>query len=65
MSHRIRPIVCPPKYVVRDRFVPRIQPIIQPVVKVDRLNVIDVPRHIVRPFRKRVVVDPRIPRRFY
>lgn len=37
-NHCVRPIVCPPRYVVRERFVPREIPIIHPIVKVIRTN---------------------------
>ncbi|GAB3793197.1 hypothetical protein [Virgibacillus kimchii] len=59
MFRRARPIMLPPKYVAYDHKVPRVQPFIQPVVHVDRFNVVDVPKTIHRPMRKRVVVDPR------
>jgi spore coat protein D len=53
-----KPIMLPPKYVARDHKVPRMRPIIQPVVHVDRYNVVNVPRPIYKPMRKKVVVDP-------
>jgi spore coat protein D len=56
LSRCVHPIVCPPKYVVNDRFVRRPVPVIHPVVRVNRINVVDVPRNIVRPFTKNVVV---------
>jgi len=58
MYRRCRPIVAPAQYRVHDRFVPRPQPVIHPVVHVDRVNVVNVPRHIYKPIRKQVVVDP-------
>lgn len=63
MSRPVRPIFCPPKYVVRDRFVPREVPYIHPVININRTNIVNVPRHIVRPITRNVVVDPGYPRR--
>ncbi|MFS0824729.1 spore coat protein D [Bacillus sp. 1P02SD] len=60
---RPRPIVCPPKYHVRNQFVKRVHPIIHPIVNVNRINVIDVPRHIIKPIRRTEVVHHR--RRFF
>lgn len=56
-----RPIHCPPRYVVHDRFVRRPQPIIHPVVHVNRLNVVDVPEHIYRPVMRNEIVEHRPP----
>ncbi len=56
---RNRPIVCPPKYMVRNRFIRRPQPIIHPVVHVNRLNVVDVPKHIYRPITRNEIVEHR------
>ena len=39
--HCVRPIVCPPQYVVRDFFVPQAVPVIHPVVTVNRQNIVD------------------------
>jgi spore coat protein D len=49
----------PPKFVAYDHKVRRMQPIIQPVVHVDRFNIVDVPKPIYKPKRKRVVEDPK------
>lgn len=62
MSRPVRPIFCPPKYVVRDRFVPREVPYIHPVININRTNIVNVPRHIVQPITRNVVVDPGYPR---
>ncbi|KEF38581.1 hypothetical protein M670_02207 [Schinkia azotoformans MEV2011] len=56
-----RPVYCPPRYLVRDCFVPCVHPIIHPVVHVNRLNVVNVPRHIYKPIRKNVIVEHRRP----
>jgi len=58
MFRRCKPIVAPPQYCVRDRFVARPQPIIHPVVHVDRVNVVNVPKPIYKPIYKRQIVDP-------
>ncbi|WP_240452372.1 hypothetical protein [Virgibacillus sp. YIM 98842] len=59
MRRHAKPIMLPPKFVAHDHKVQRMQPIVQPIVHVDRYNIVDVPRPIYRPMRKRVVVDPR------
>ena len=59
MFRQAKPIMLPPKYVAHDHKVPRIQPVVQPVVNVDRFHIVDVPRPIYKPMRKRVVIDPR------
>lgn len=56
---RTKPIFCPPKYHVRNKYVRRVHPIIQPVVHVNRINVVDVPKHIVKPIRRTEVVHHR------
>ncbi|WHY85913.1 spore coat protein D [Neobacillus novalis] len=65
MFYHTRPIVRPPKRVVRNEFLRREIPIIQPVIFENRLNVIDVPRHIVKPIRRNVVVEHRHPFRHW
>lgn len=54
-----RPIHCPPKYQVRNEYVRRVHPIIQPVVHVNRIHVEDVPRRIIKPIRRTEVVHHR------
>ena len=39
------PVICPPEYCVRDEFMPRIVPVIHPIVNVNRQHYVDVPRH--------------------
>ncbi|EHL79581.1 hypothetical protein HMPREF1015_01003 [Bacillus smithii 7_3_47FAA] len=64
MYHRpSRPIECPPRYNVRNHYVPRQVPYIHPVVNVNRYNIVNVPRHIYRPVTRNVVVDPGYPTR--
>ena len=57
MSRCVHPIVCPPRFVVHDRFIRRSVPVIHPVVRINRLNIVHVPRNIVRPFTRNIVVD--------
>lgn len=59
MFRPAKPIMLPPKYVARDHKVPRMQPVVQPVVHVDRFHVVNVPKPIYKPMRKSVVVDRR------
>lgn len=54
-----RPIHCPPRYIVQNRFIRRPQPIIHPVVHVNRLNIVDVPKHIYRPIFRNEIVEHR------
>ncbi|MBB3853984.1 hypothetical protein BV455_00561 [Parageobacillus caldoxylosilyticus] len=56
-----RPVICPPRFVVRDCFIPRVVPFIHPVVHINRHNIVNVPRHIFRPITRNVVVDPGYP----
>lgn len=50
------PICCPPIYNVRDYCCPRIVPVIQPVVNVNRQNIVNVPQVIYQPVTRNVVV---------
>lgn len=52
-----KPICCPPQYCVRDTFTPRIIPVIQPVVTVNRQNIVDVPQPYVQQVTQNVTVD--------
>lgn len=57
LSHCCRPLVCPPKYIVRERCAFRPVPVIQPVINVNRTNVFSVPRPVVRRFVRNEVID--------
>ncbi|MEK3977170.1 MULTISPECIES: hypothetical protein [unclassified Psychrobacillus] len=50
------PIVCPPQYRVSDSFVPRMQPVIQPIVNVNREHIVNVPQYFVTESNETVVV---------
>jgi hypothetical protein len=63
LFNRTRPVICPPRHVVRDRYIPRVIPYIHPVEYINRHNIVNVPRHIYRPFTRNVVVDPGYPTR--
>lgn len=52
------PIICPPRYVVRDYYTPRIVPHIHPIVNINRQNIVYVPRHIYSQTTRNIVVDP-------
>ncbi|HHY74128.1 MAG TPA: hypothetical protein GX497_13085 [Bacillus bacterium] len=65
MYHHVRPIMCPPRYVEHNRFVPRVVPYIHPVINVNRTHIVNVPRHIYQPVTRNVVIDPGYPRRCY
>lgn len=44
-SGRVHPIVCPTQYRCHDSFVQREVPFIHPIVNVNRVNTVNVPRH--------------------
>jgi spore coat protein D len=50
-------ICCPPQYCVRDFYTPRIVPVIQPVVNINRQNIVNIPQRVVQPVSRNVVVD--------
>lgn len=52
------PVVCPPQYCVHDCYVPRIVPVIHPVVHVNRTVAVNVPQHFYQPIVRNVMVDP-------
>lgn len=53
-----QPIVCPPQFRVRDSFLPRMQPVIHPIVNVNREHIVNVPQHFVTQTNRNVVVNP-------
>jgi len=53
----VNPIICPPQYVVRDYYAQRAVPVIQPVVTINRQNVVDVPQYFIQPTSTNVVVN--------
>jgi hypothetical protein len=55
------PIVCPPVYEYHDCYVCREVPIIQPVVRVHRQIIVNVPRYYVEPVDRNEVIDPGCP----
>ncbi|WP_206832532.1 hypothetical protein [Alicyclobacillus fructus] len=55
------PIVCPPIYEYHDCYICREVPVIQPVVRVNRQFIVNVPRYVVQPETKNVTVDPGCP----
>lgn len=60
-SHHCPPIVCDPRYVVRDCYVPREVPVVHPIVNVNRHVIVNVPKHYYQPITRNVVVDPGCP----
>lgn len=53
----VNPIICPTQYVVRDSYAQRAVPVIQPVVTINRQNVVDVPQYFIQPSSTNVVVN--------
>ncbi|TQR18983.1 hypothetical protein [Psychrobacillus vulpis] len=53
-----QPVVCPPQYRVRDSFLPRMQPVIHPIVNVNREHTVNVPQHFYTVTNRNVVVNP-------
>jgi hypothetical protein len=60
-SHHCPPIVCDPRYVVRDCYIPREVPVVHPIVNVNRHVIVNVPKHYYQPITRNVVVDPGCP----
>ncbi|ADY55833.1 hypothetical protein Sgly_1533 [Syntrophobotulus glycolicus DSM 8271] len=50
----VKPIVCPPQYVVRDHYAQQVVPVIHPVVTVNRQNIVNVPQHFIQPYTTNV-----------
>ncbi|WP_255428517.1 spore coat protein D [Sporosarcina sp. resist] len=44
-GNQVQPIVCPTQYRCHDRFVPREVPFIHPIVNVNRVHTVEIPRH--------------------
>ncbi|MGZ4123006.1 MAG: hypothetical protein ACXVPC_11855 [Tumebacillaceae bacterium] len=61
MEKNCPPIVCPPVYQYHDCYVYREVPIIQPVIRVNRHIIVNVPRYQVVPETRDVVIDPGCP----
>lgn len=61
MNGQCNPVYCPPQYVVRDCYIPRVVPYIHPVVIVIRQNIVNVPHHIYQPHFQNIVNDPGCP----
>lgn len=55
------PIVCPPVYVYHDCYVYREQPVVQPVIHVQRNVIVNVPRYYTQPAQQQVTIDPGCP----
>lgn len=53
-----QPVVCPPQYRVHDSFLPRMQPVIHPIVNVNREHIVNVPQHFVTETNRNVIVNP-------
>jgi hypothetical protein len=56
-----RPIVLPPRCCVHNCYVTRRVPYIQPIVNVNRVNVMNVPELQYRQINRTVIVDPGCP----
>lgn len=52
-----QPIVCPPQYRCHDSFVPRMQPVIHPIVNVNREHVVNVPQHFFTQTNENVIMN--------
>lgn len=63
MYCRPKPVMCEPRRVVRDHYIPRVVPFVHPVEIVHRYHIVNVPRHVYRPYVRREVVDPGYPDR--
>ncbi|WP_192797404.1 hypothetical protein [Psychrobacillus glaciei] len=54
-----QPVVCPPQYRMHDSFMPRMQPVIHPIVNVNREHIVNVPQHFYTETNQNVVVNPQ------
>lgn len=52
------PIVCPPQYRVHDTFIPQLQPVIHPIVNINRQNVFPVRQNFYPEINRTEVVNP-------
>ena len=59
-----RPIICPPRYVVRNHYVPRVIPILHPIVNINREVIVNVPRNYYPQVTRNVVVEQGIRPRY-
>ncbi len=53
----VAPVVLPTQYAVRDYYAQRAVPVIQPVVTVNRQNIVNVPQYFIQPASTNIVVD--------
>ena len=60
--HQMQPVVCPTQYRCRDSFVPTEVPFIHPIVNVNRVNNVVVPRHYVTETTRNVQGSTIFPR---
>ena len=58
MQPGVQPIVCPPLCRYTDSCVKREVPYIQPLINVNRVHIVDVPRTYYREINQNVVVSP-------
>ncbi|HEY8464709.1 MAG TPA: hypothetical protein VIM29_11995 [Bacillota bacterium] len=56
-----RPVICPPQCRINNCVIPRMVPYIHPVVFINRLTIVNVPRHFFLPINRTVIVDPGCP----
>lgn len=61
-SHQMQPIVCPPQYRCHDQFVRQEVPVIQPIVNVNRVHNVVVPRRYVTETTRNVPGSTIFPR---
>lgn len=54
---RVSPVVCPPVYRCNELFSQREVPYIHPIVNVNRMNVVEVPRHYYTETTRNVMGD--------
>lgn len=61
MCGQCRPIVLPPRCCYHNSYVARRVPYIQPIVNVNRVNVVNVPELQYRQINRTVIVDRGLP----
>ena len=56
--HRMQPIVCPPLCRYTDSYSQREVPVIQPLININRVHIVDVPKTYYEEINQTVVVPP-------
>lgn len=58
-----QPVMLPPQCCVNNYYTTRMVPYIQPIVHINRENIVNVPQYFQVPITRNMVVDPGCPGR--